>query len=1285
MSISTHRFTTVLFLGLFAAALASAQAGVNMIGRQSQNEGLLVVPAPRKVVIDGEVGEWDWSGRMWVFADADIRSRFSVEAAGMWDAQYLYLAAKWKDPTPMYSTVNPAFNPEEGWKSDSWQLRLQTDRVAHLTTWCFTEKGQPVMHISYAEKGVGGKVLTGAPGSAELGDGVAMAYHRDADGKGYVQELRLPWAFLYKTAPEIKPGLIFRLGNEFLWGDATGRTWPMHRYADNMQPGVTSREFYWTNTKAWGTVELMATGNLPIRQYVAEGVRLPGTIPVRVIIPATAARFTVAINDAQGKRVRNLAGDSDPENYSVAVDGDRRTVEVLWDGLDDRGRLVAPGTYRIVGLTHGGLNAVYDMTVFNPGTPPWETKDGTGSWGADHMAPKWIAASGEWMIIGWPGVEGGSGIIGIGPDGKKRWGEKRGAVVLAADDRYVYAIANSWYASGVLCRFGKTDDSNQPFVLDGKPRPFELPMAEIFGKDVPGKVTGMAAHGDRLVLSMSEGKLAILDAATASLKRQFELPAMTSLAFSRDGRLYGLAGEIPQAIDLTTGTATALTLPGLGKASALAVDREGNLVVTDIGPDCQAKAYSPAGKLIYTAGVKGGRPLRGKFNPQAMMAMTGVAVDAVGQLWVVEGWENPRRVSVWNRAGKLVRDYLGNTGYAGTNVYLDEKDPTLAYSGPVEMKLDRKTNSWAVTSLLWVPDQAKGEAFPLWTHPHWFSNPTFVTSRASGKDRRYLYYNGTYSSYHAVYLPVGDASWQPVVAVTTVGALQEMLPQLQLTGHKPKETLFWNDTNGDARVTLDECAFLGEERNLFAHWGNRLGSDLCLYVGKGTRIRPVAFTKAGAPIYAPAGVETLPVKADGEFVAVPEEKLLLNLGSTIAGIELDGSAMRWSYPNPYPGVHGSHLATMPKPGLVIGALKFHGVAEVNKGVGRVFAIRGNLGQDYFLTTDGLYVGALFQDGRIPAAGLPETEAALRGKTLEGFTEGGEPFNGWFGKQRDGKCRLVTSFARQAGLIVEVTGLESIQRFTAPALTVDAATLVKAEGENMVRQAAAAKPKSYSISRLATPLAVDGVGTEWAKIPALTIERAGSPNRGTAKLAYDAENLYLLYEVNDTSPWLNEGKDYTRLFKTGDAVDLHLGPAGKAHREPQAGDRRLVFAALNGKPAAVLMVPIDPTAPEALTYQYTSPVQPKRFARVEVLTGVKVAVKVERERYRVEAAIPLTALGLTLTPGLTLRGDLGLISSDVQGMTNVARTYWVNKATNLVNDLPSEAWLYPETWGELKVE
>jgi hypothetical protein len=81
----------------------------------------------------------------------------------------------------------------------------------------------------------------------------------------------------------------------------------------------------------------------------------------------------------------------------------------------------------------------------------------------------------------------------------------------------------------------------------------------------------------------------------------------------------------------------------------------------------------------------------------------------------------------------------------------------------------------------------------------------------------------------------------------------------------------------------------------------------------------------------------------------------------------------------------------------------------------------------------------------------------------------------------------------------------------------------------------------------------------------------------------------------------------------------------------------------------------------------------------------VAVKVDGSRYTVQAALPLSRLGLSPSPGLAVRGDFGFISSDADGRINIARTYWANKATNLVSDMPQEAWLYPKAWGEIRFE
>jgi hypothetical protein len=84
-------------------------------------------------------------------------------------------------------------------------------------------------------------------------------------------------------------------------------------------------------------------------------------------------------------------------------------------------------------------------------------------------------------------------------------------------------------------------------------------------------------------------------------------------------------------------------------------------------------------------------------------------------------------------------------------------------------------------------------------------------------------------------------------------------------------------------------------------------------------------------------------------------------------------------------------------------------------------------------------------------------------------------------------------------------------------------------------------------------------------------------------------------------------------------------------------------------------------------------------------------------YRVEAAIPLAALGLkppvlrpvqgamSLPNGGAFRADFGVIYGDPSGAINMLRSYWSNQATGLVNDVPGEIMLYPSLWGTLKLE
>ena len=98
-------------------------------------------------------------------------------------------------------------------------------------------------------------------------------------------------------------------------------------------------------------------------------------------------RVTVVIEDAAGRRVRNLVAETQ-------LPAGRNRLS--WDGFDDGNRhaggdlirqRVAPGTYRARGLSHDGIKIIHEFTANSGGNPPWPTKEKTGAWLADHSMP----------------------------------------------------------------------------------------------------------------------------------------------------------------------------------------------------------------------------------------------------------------------------------------------------------------------------------------------------------------------------------------------------------------------------------------------------------------------------------------------------------------------------------------------------------------------------------------------------------------------------------------------------------------------------------------------------------------------------------------------------------------------------------------------------------------------------------------------------------------------------------------------------------------------------------
>ena len=107
---------------LFAIILGSAASQAT----ETENLGIRILPAPGKVEIDGKFADWDLGGGVFVCGDVEHqRDQLAVWIHAMYDAENLYVLARWRDETPL---SNPGLaGSDHSWNGDCLQLRIIAD------------------------------------------------------------------------------------------------------------------------------------------------------------------------------------------------------------------------------------------------------------------------------------------------------------------------------------------------------------------------------------------------------------------------------------------------------------------------------------------------------------------------------------------------------------------------------------------------------------------------------------------------------------------------------------------------------------------------------------------------------------------------------------------------------------------------------------------------------------------------------------------------------------------------------------------------------------------------------------------------------------------------------------------------------------------------------------------------------------------------------------------------------------------------------------------------------
>ena len=693
-------------------------------GATSLNTEIIVVPAPGQVTIDGKSDEWDLSAGVWSYNNPTLVNRYSVWTHMMWDGNGVYFLARFHDRSPMQNaTMGKDFS--KSWKSDCYQARVVLDdRTAdehqmHINMFYSTPEAKPYMIVKhggfraappYDETGPDRPDLEKRFGPTMEQAGGKIAVRKWDDGKGYDVEAFWPWSYLRLGGRPLKPGEQFVFGLEAMWGNADGTTaWPEHRLADGIKDEKVNRIFMFRARNGWGRAVISDKGKLDItrQQEELQAKRLKafldydtyGSVPVKYALDEDR-EVTIAIDDANGLRVRNLFGQY-PRKKGRVTD--------LWDALDDKGKPVPPGSYTAYVVDHRPLELKFVNSLYNAGTPPWPTETAKKLWGSNHGHPTTAAMKGDVMLIGFTGTEGGSGLIRIDPNGIILWSDGEEILDVAIGDKYCYTLSRaSWINKTVVRRL--TLDKGQLVPFDDEQR---SPVAELpVNYGATPTESSIASVAGKLFAMIVGDKLYRIRPATGAVEASFAVADLCAVTSHQD-QLVGLFADGTVATLNADGVRGQTILQGKGvtKPVRVTIAGDGRVAVTDRATN-RVLVFGADGKPVQAVGAARAEAERpaGKFIETDLANPLGAAFDKDGRLWIAEASKNSKRVTVWSEKGELQKSFWGAADYGAMAAFPVTFDSTRFLAHGVEFQLDPnpdpKTRPTAEKPLIYHPDLA---------------------------------------------------------------------------------------------------------------------------------------------------------------------------------------------------------------------------------------------------------------------------------------------------------------------------------------------------------------------------------------------------------------------------------------------------------------------------------------------------------------------------------------------------------------------------------------------------
>ncbi|AWI09330.1 FlgD immunoglobulin-like domain containing protein [Ereboglobus luteus] len=1308
----------LLALGALLATAPIRAADDDSGATMSYVTNVTVVPAPGAVTIDGRDNDWDLSAGMWSYNSPELVDTYSIWTHMMWDEKGIYYLARIHDIDPL-KNASKGVDFDRAWRGDAVQLRTIFDNKSpdehqiHITLYYSTAEQKPYMlaqHGGWRDKppydntGPARPDLTKRFGNSMEAFGGKVAMRAWDNGKGYNMEAFMPWSYLRLGGKPIAPGGQFVIGWETMWAANMGpgdvpESSTRHRLADGVNTPKANRIFMFRARDHWGSATISNTGNLNItagqralqQQRLAALLNLDtaGSIAINYTIPAIAAdaparEVTIAIDNARGERVRNLIAQY-PRTGEKITD--------YWDGLDDAGKPVAPGSYTAVIADHAPVKLELLTTVYNAGTPPWLTLERNVTWGSDHGSATSIATHGKRVVAGFSMPEAGRGMSSLDIDSGADWSVRTSASDIIATDDYIYAFEfDIWQKKYLVTRIDAKTGRTAPFVLpDGRQlvsRELDLPLPKVDVASATAITEGLArvafaqsitiALGERaLWLLLPENKLYKIDIDSGQILENRPAPGLRAIR-SRNGNIYAvLADKTLWQLNASTleRQRQLLNLSAVSKPVRIGVSQdERRVAVCDAGTN-QVFVYDLNGDAAPSAIIGKPKPgatdrAAGPFDRDDVMLPVSADFDARGRIWIAEGTSNVHRVSVWKPNGSFDDEYWGASPYGATHGYAIPHDPTRFIAMGLEFKVDAGIDS----------ARRKSAEIPLYYHPALVRTQGQVrrVTDAGGRVHEFAFATGpTDQRALIICRRAANGEFVPATALFPPIDNRTRRDRTPLSEFLPdsKQPCAWIDKNGNGCVERNELITAGIAFKAHYWSPGWVRPDMTIF-DPAQNIYPLQKIDAnGVPVYdfknPRRPKNTITVIERPSSCGTP---LVDDAGNITDGISYHtADGRRGAYPNPY----GRWDAPAARAGLLIAPFRTNGVIENIPGVGSATMLQGDRGQWFMMSFDGLYLTSLFQD--------------IKGiVTMDATHIGGESFGGHVWRVTDGPMKgkvLVQSGQAYFG-IFEVKNLDTMRRQTV-ALKVTADDIARG------RAIAASRKKSDDAE---APLVITKRKTLPSAAPATTLARGDALAKDTpftlvresgndsrwfkVSLLADKRELALAWQVADPSPWKNGADNITHAFIGGDALDLKLDIPGR-------GPVRLLTAKVNGEPRVIYWQKSASKKENPQTYVVGNNLSNARnFDIVKILPGAKIDVKIapDGKGYTALVRIPLADIGLDgkKLPE-KLRGVAGVIYSDASGTNRAARLYWHDKATDMVNDVPTESDVNPARFGEIEIK